>query len=246
MILLRIGLPLHAILMSIMSFNIEAIGYLRLERPSKKYQLPRQPDFKDKACIELLPGYNFEQALFGLEGFSHIWVLFWMHEVKHYKPKVRPPGMEKKWGVLATRSPHRPNPIGLSCVKLLEYQGRKIWIEGCDMLENTPILDIKPYLAHQECYPQATKGWTLQKKQASVKWNPELYDLLLEQAKKDSYLDPQALERRLSADPEPSHYNRLKRIGVHFEIASGQWRFKGRCLQEDETLCFWVDSLEEA
>lgn len=226
--------------MSIMSYNVEAIGYLRLERPSKKYQLPRQPESSEPACIELLPGKNFEQALEGLEQFSHLWILFWMHEVTGYKPKVRAPGIEKKLGLFATRSPHRPNPIGLSCVKLIKVESRKIWIEGADILDGTPILDVKPYLAHKEAFSQAKMGWIEKRIEAKIEWETGLYQKLELLAVEDPYLNPLALERRLRLDPLPSYYNRLKIDGNQFEMASGRWRFKGTFHFNEEKIPFFL------
>lgn len=234
--------------MSIMLYNVEAIGHLHLASSSKKYQLPRQPDFEDLAYIELLPAKNFEQALQDLEGFSHIWVLFWMDRVSGYKPKVRPPGTGQKYGLFSTRSPHRPNPIGLSCVRLLQVKGRKLWIQGCDMLDQTPILDIKPYLAQQESYPEATRGWLEEKVEpARVVWSEHLYEQLLEKASVEPYLDPKAIERRLCTDPFPTSYNRLKIDGDRFEMASGRWRIKGRYQKEElSSPVFYIERVEIA
>ncbi len=81
-----------------------------------------------------------------MKGIEKIWILFWMHEVKHWKVKVQPPRDVWKKGVFATRSPHRPNPIGLSCVTLIDVRGLDVFIKDHDLLDQTPILDIKPYV----------------------------------------------------------------------------------------------------
>lgn len=105
------------------------------------------------------PG-NFEQALQSLEGFERIWLVFGFHESHGWLPKVRPPrGDGEKRGVFATRSPHRPNRIGLSCVRLLKVDGRSLLIEGHDLLEGTPIYDIKPYIHQADAFPSAKAGW---------------------------------------------------------------------------------------
>ena len=105
------------------------------------------------------PG-NFEQALQSLEGFERVWVVFGFHESHGWLPKVRPPrGEGEKRGVFATRSPHRPNRIGLSCVRLLKVDGRSLLIEGHDLLEGTPIYDIKPYIPQADAFPNAIAGW---------------------------------------------------------------------------------------
>jgi tRNA (adenine37-N6)-methyltransferase len=127
----------------------------------ERYLLPRQPGLAAGTAgkIELLPGHNFTQALEELEGFDKIWLLFWFHRNEGWKPKVMPPRGEKKRGLFATRSPHRPNPIGLSCVTLKKIEGLTLQIEDHDLLDGTPILDIKPYLSYSDVYPDARQGW---------------------------------------------------------------------------------------
>jgi tRNA-Thr(GGU) m(6)t(6)A37 methyltransferase TsaA len=238
--------------MAIMSYNVEAIGYVHIGVPSKKYQLPRQPDLENQSLkpvyVELLAHRDFEKALEGLSGFSHLWILFWMDRVKGYKPKVRPPGLDRKCGLFSTRSPHRPNPIGLSCVKLLAVEGRRLWIQGCDMLDKTPVLDIKPYLAHQESHPLARRGWLDEREpEALVDWQEGLYQELQEKSIEDNYLDPVAIERRLKIDSIPSHYNRLTIKGDSFEMASGKWRFKGLYqLEANGQKKFFIQKVEAA
>lgn len=129
---------------------------------------PRQAAYDSKAtvaCIQLesrfqgRPG-NFEQALDSLAEFERIWLIFGFHESQGWLPKVRPPrGDGSKHGVFATRSPHRPNRIGLSCVKLLKVEGRQLYIEGHDLLDGTPIFDIKPYIPDADAFPHAKAGW---------------------------------------------------------------------------------------
>lgn len=113
-----------------------------------------------EAWIELHRGRQFEQALSDLNGFSHLWLLYGFHHNTHWKPMVMPPrGPRTKRGVFATRSPYRPNPLGLSCVELDRIDGLKIYVHGFDLLDETPIYDIKPYLPYADSFPHATVGW---------------------------------------------------------------------------------------
>lgn len=129
---------------------------------------PRQASCEvraSRAWIHLEPRFqgrpgNFEQALQSLEGFERVWLVFGFHESQGWLPMVRPPrGDGEKRGVFATRSPHRPNRIGLSCVRLLKIEGRSLLIEGHDLLEGTPIYDIKPYVPQADAFPEAKAGW---------------------------------------------------------------------------------------
>jgi tRNA (adenine37-N6)-methyltransferase len=128
---------------------------------SDRAQAPRQPEaHAAQATIVLKPKCNFEQALADLAGFEYIWVVSWFHLNKSWKPKILPPrGPRTKRGVFATRSPHRPNPIGLSVARLLSIRGLTLHIAETDLLDGTPVLDIKPYLAYADAFPQARAGW---------------------------------------------------------------------------------------
>lgn len=147
-----------------MEFSFPAIGIVH-SCFKEKFGIPRQPGLAPlaKAQIELLPPYDDMNALDGLEGVSHLWVQFVFHANKRedWKPKVKPPrlGGNKSLGVFATRSPTRPAPIGLSVVKLdrIEMIEDKIYINisGVDLLDNTPVLDIKPYVPYVDLVPGA-------------------------------------------------------------------------------------------
>ncbi|MCE3010782.1 MAG: tRNA (N6-threonylcarbamoyladenosine(37)-N6)-methyltransferase TrmO [Proteobacteria bacterium] len=112
--------------------------------------------------IELTQTPELEQALSDVEGFSHLWILFWMDQTgRRWKPKVLPPvGSDIKRGVFSTRSPYRPNPIGLSCVEFVGKEKNILYLGANDLLAGSPILDIKPYLAYADSVPQASFGWT--------------------------------------------------------------------------------------
>lgn len=151
-----------------MDFTLPAIGRVH-SCFKEKYGIPRQPGLVPdaRASIELLKPYNRAEALRGLEGFSHLWVIFVFHQAisEQWKPTVRPPrlGGNERVGVFASRAPYRPNPIGLSAVELLgirEEQGRlTIDIRGVDLLDGTPVLDIKPYVPYADAHPDAVGGF---------------------------------------------------------------------------------------
>lgn len=109
--------------------------------------------------IELHPGFSFEHALSDLSGFPYIWVLFWFHHNQGWRPKVLPPRSAHRRGLFATRSPYRPNPIGLSAVKLERIEGLTLFVRGVDMLDGTPVLDLKPYVPYADAIHDAEGGW---------------------------------------------------------------------------------------
>ncbi len=126
------------------------------------YDVPRQGVLTENVGrIDLVPGHDYATAAQDLEGIERIWLLFLFdRNLGHWRPKVRPPHhTSRKIGVFATRSPNRPNPIGISCVKLLKVNGNRIYIQGHDLLDGTPILDIKPYLPFADAFPDSAVGW---------------------------------------------------------------------------------------
>ncbi|MCK5516240.1 MAG: tRNA (N6-threonylcarbamoyladenosine(37)-N6)-methyltransferase TrmO, partial [Desulfobulbaceae bacterium] len=133
---------------------------------SEKFGIPRQSGMVKSATafLELLPPFNRKEMVRGLDGFSHIWVHFFFHQVveEGWRPTVRPPwlGGKKRVGIFATRSPHRPNHIGMSAVKLVDIRREKktylIEVTGVDFLDQTPVLDIKPYVPYCDSVETAT------------------------------------------------------------------------------------------
>jgi tRNA-Thr(GGU) m(6)t(6)A37 methyltransferase TsaA len=110
--------------------------------------------------IQLHAGHGFEQGLEDLEGFERIWIVYQFHHNPDWKPKVMPPrGPRIKRGVFATRAPYRPNALGLSSVRLIQIEGLRVIVEGHDLLDGTPVLDIKPYLPYADAFPEAKVGW---------------------------------------------------------------------------------------
>ncbi len=146
------------------------IARIRTDFPTK-FGVPRQSGLVPalRAQVILEPEYRNPDALRGIEGFSHLWLIWEFSKVKREKwsPTVRPPrlGSNTRVGVFATRSPFRPNPIGLSCVRLERLElspkfGPVLHVSGADLMDSTPILDIKPYLPYADCHPEATGGYT--------------------------------------------------------------------------------------
>lgn len=142
------------------SLTLEPIGVYESSH-KHKYDTGRQPrpDDPREGVVRLHAGHNFEQALTGLEGFERIWLIFQFHENTEWSPMVRPPRGLGKQGVFATRAPYRPNALGLSCVKLLGIEGRVLKIQGADLLDGTPVLDVKPYVPEHDAFPHAKAGW---------------------------------------------------------------------------------------
>ena len=139
----------------------------------ERFGTPRQPSLVPSSwgILRLRPELNLSSALEGLEGFSHLWLIFLFHQNtnKGVKAKVHPPRLEgASTGLFATRTPHRPNPIGLSAVKLERIEGDRIFLSGVDLLDGTPILDIKPYLPSSDCLTSATAGWTSEKPERTL------------------------------------------------------------------------------
>jgi tRNA (adenine37-N6)-methyltransferase len=127
-----------------------------------RYETPRQGVLAGKniSIIKLNPKNNFEQALKYLEGFERIWVIYWFHLNNNWNPMVTPPRhTRKKIGVFATRAPYRPNQIGISCVKLEKVGKLEVFISESDILDGSPVLDIKPYLPYSDSFPLSSTGW---------------------------------------------------------------------------------------
>lgn len=173
-----------------MTFEFEPIGEVR--SPFKtKFGIPRQPGLTPSArgVIKLHKSHEFDVAVRGLEGFSHLWVIFVFHRHggKRWKPQVRAPrlGGVKKVGLFASRSPHRPNPIGMSVVKIEKVDlspkdGVEILVSGLDLLDGTPVLDIKPYVAYADSIPDASHGWAASPiEKHPVAFSPEVNEKLV-------------------------------------------------------------------
>lgn len=139
----------------------------------QKFGTPRQPGRVPTSFAELVIATEWqpEISLRGLENFSHLWVLFWFHQNtdKKFHAKVHPPRLRgESAGVFSTRSPHRPNPMGLSVVKIHRVLEKSILVSGVDLIHGTPIFDIKPYLPHVESLPEARAQWIEEYPEATI------------------------------------------------------------------------------
>ncbi|OUN21589.1 tRNA (N6-threonylcarbamoyladenosine(37)-N6)-methyltransferase TrmO [Flavonifractor sp. An82] len=217
------------------------IARIRSDFPTK-FGIPRQSGLVEelKATIVFEPAYRNPDALRGLEEFSHIWLIWQFSEAVRDKwsPTVRPPrlGGNTRMGVFATRSPFRPNAIGLSCVKLEEIRkdpklGTVLVVSGADLMDGTPILDIKPYLPYADSRPEATGGFTgnVGGKVLEVDFPPEL----LAQVPEDKR---GALIGVLSRDPRPSYQHDPGRV---YGMAFGGWEV-GFSVDGDTLRVRWV------
>ncbi len=176
---------------------------------TQRFGIPRQPGLvpEAKGVIKFEPDPDFLHALKGMEQFSHLWILFVFHDHggNKWKPTIRPPrlGGKEKMGVLSSRSPHRPNPIGLSVVKILKIDlkakgGAEIYVAGVDLLDGTPILDVKPYIPYADSVPDANAGWAKEEiKKTSVHFEPLALEKIPNSETKD------LIEQLLTIDPRP-------------------------------------------
>ena len=185
---------------------------------SEKFGIPRQSGLVGalRARVVFAPEYRVREAFRGLEGFTHIWLVwaFSQNVEAGWSPTVRPPrlGGNVRMGVFATRSPFRPNPIGLSCVELLaiDYDapdGPALVVGGADLLDGTPIFDVKPYVPHADCRPQARGGFAdaHREDRLAVDFPPQL-EALVPPDKRE------ALRGVLAGDPRPSYQHDPQRL----------------------------------
>ncbi len=195
-----------------------------------KFGVPRQSGLIDtEATIVFEPPYRVADAVRGLEDFSHIWLLWQFSEAmrEDWSPTVRPPmlGGNTRMGVFATRSPFRPNPIGLSCVKLERVElspslGPVLYVSGADLMNGTPIYDIKPYLPYTDAHPDAIGGFAQTVPDRTVHVNDP--DGLLSRVREDKR---EALLRVLASDPRPTYQNDPDRL-YGFGFAGYEIRFR--------------------
>ena len=211
--------------------KIKPIAYIKTDFPSK-FGIPRQSGLTNlKAYITFEPEYRDANALTGIENFTHLW-LIWHFSLSDNKggwsPTVRPPrlGGNKRMGVFATRSPYRPNPIGLSCVRLDKVEhtanGPVLTVFGADLVDGTPIFDIKPYIPFADCHTDASQGYTEDTKEYKI--SVEISDDLLSSFPKEKR---DALLEILSEDPRPAYQDDPERI-YGFSFAGYEIRFTVR------------------
>ncbi|MDR3690892.1 MAG: tRNA (N6-threonylcarbamoyladenosine(37)-N6)-methyltransferase TrmO [Fimbriimonas sp.] len=214
--------------------EMEPIGFVRCEK-NLKFDARHQPDDRSKEVnrVELLPERRFELALNDLDGFERIWIVSWFDRNTSWRPRVLPPrGPAIRRGVFATRSPHRPNPIGLTCVRLLDVSGLTLTVGPIDLVDGTPVLDIKPYLATVDAFPGSGSGW-VQDVETELASGPsykieesELASRQLIWLRDDWNVDfTERAYTLLAIDPSPHRTRRILCLGENaFRMACGPWR----------------------
>ena len=217
------------------------IAYIRSDFPDK-FGIPRQSGLVDSlvARIVFQPEYRNADALRGIEGFSHLWLIWEFSKSvgKPWSPTVRPPrlGGNARLGVFATRSPFRPNPVALSCVRLLSVEqspdGPCLLVAGADLMDGTPIYDIKPYIPYADCHPEALGGFTAKAEDYILEVNfPEALLQLLPPDRRTAAVEV------LSHDPRPSYQNDPDRIyGMSFAGRNIRFRIEDKTLTVLEVL----------
>jgi tRNA (adenine37-N6)-methyltransferase len=143
-----------------LALSLQPIGVVRSPF-AERVDAPRQPSLAEgvEGTVELYAGRGFEDALCDLASWDHLWLVVWFDRNDGFRPKVMPPRSSQKRGVFATRAPYRPNPIGLSAVRLLSVEGLTLRVRGLDLLDGTPLLDLKPYVPYTDAIPSANHGW---------------------------------------------------------------------------------------
>lgn len=216
------------------TLTLRPIGFISTAQPLK-FHAPHQPAEATEACniLELLPDCGYEQALKDVAGCERVWLVWWFHRNANWRPLVLPPrGPAQRRGVFATRSPHRPNPIGLTPVRLLGVKGRRLELGPCDLVDGTPVFDIKPYVPAYDSFPDASAGWIDEVEagcQAAPKFQVQFSELALAQAEwlREGWgieFLPR-LSELLARDPTPHRTRRIKRrAGMGFEIGCGAWK----------------------
>ncbi len=210
------------------------IGYVRTAKRFK-FDAPNQPRPEDSEVntIELLPNMQFELALQDLASFDTIWLVWWFHRNVHWRPRVMPPrGPAERRGVFATRAPHRPNPIGLTSVSLLGVHERSLEVGPLDLVDGTPILDIKPYIRTVDAHPTASLGWIESIETEAQAAPPYRIELSALAARELTWLAEHygvdftdRAFRILERDPTPHRTRRVLQIEDNlYRIGCGAWR----------------------
>lgn len=220
-----------------------SIGTFKSEIKNR-YEAPRQASLENHTgTIQLNSKMNYEQALGDLEGIERLWVVYLFHlNQDNWKPMVNPPRNPNstKRGVFSTRAPYRPNPIGLSCVKIVKIKGLKIYVEESDILDQTPILDIKPYIPYADSFPDAKIGWleNLDEEAHSITWSTQA----LEQSRwlgSNGIIDLEAYVRKqLEHLPLSSRHKRIRKLANTDDYSLGYrtWRLKFSLNSQDKSI----------
>ncbi len=216
------------------TLTLRPIGFMRTGM-HVKFQTRHQPqESEGQTCVlELISGCGYEQGLQDLAGFSRIWLLWWFHRNENWRPLVLPPrGNAQRRGVFATRSPHRPNPLGLTPVTLHAIKGNRLLLGDCDLVDGTPVFDIKPYYPPYDAFPAERGGWieTMEHELAEapryqLQWS-ELAQQQLDWLAHAWQIDFRArLQEVLERDPSLHRTRRIRRLKSGATvIGCGAWR----------------------
>jgi len=214
-------------------YSVSPIGFMR-SCFKEKFAIPRQPQLAPAArgVLELIAPFDQGDAVQGLEQVSHVWLLFLFHQALEDKPrlKVRPPrlGGNQSMGVFATRATHRPNGIGQSVVKLDKVEAGRLWLSGIDLLDGTPVLDVKPYVPYADVIADARNGMAAAAPELiPVQWG----DAALAQAREHGVRleEPliELIEQCLAQDPRPAYQTPTpeRRYGAQFWDLDVRWHY---------------------
>lgn len=216
-----------------MSHTVSPIGHVR-SCFKEKFAIPRQPQLAPAATgvLELLPPFDTGDAVEGLEQVTHVWLLFLFHQALEDKPrlKVRPPrlGGNRSLGVFATRATHRPNGIGLSVVKLEKVEPGRLWLSGIDLLDGTPVIDIKPYVPYADIVADARNAIAdAPPAPIIVHWSDEALRQAVEHGQRLGQPVRELVEQCLAQDPRPAYQKPPpeRRYGVRLWDLDVHWHY---------------------
>lgn len=204
--------------------EVKPIGLFHCNQVSP-HESPRQGVLAQEAQGEVVLSDEIPmESLRDLEGFDRIWLIYQFHKNSDWKPLVRPPRGEMKRGVFATRSPYRPNGLGMSVVCLNGVKGRILKVSGHDLLNGTPILDIKPYLNFADSFPEAKIGWTGDAVRFDVKFSELASEKMGWLSEKLQINLKEIVENQLEFEPSNSKIKRVKQGQDHFVFSYKTWR----------------------
>jgi tRNA (adenine37-N6)-methyltransferase len=216
-----------------MSYVVSPIGFMR-SCFKEKFAIPRQPQLAPAArgVLELLAPFDQGEAVQGLEQVSHVWLLFLFHQALEDKPrlKVRPPrlGGNQSLGVFASRATHRPNGIGQSVVKLDKVEPGRLWLSGIDLLDGTPVLDIKPYVPYADCVTDASNAIADSAPQPiAVDWQEQALAQARQHGLRLNEPLVELIEQCLAQDPRPAYQQPQpqRRYGAGFWDVDVRWHY---------------------